>query len=99
VVNGQAIALITLEELTLAGLSAVDEVQSFELADPVNAGSLLFWHGDGMLHDDPGEQGTPIGMTIRDLDAGSVVRHFRDGFIPLEAEIPDDDAERLRRQG
>ena len=87
VVNSQAVALVTLDELTLAGLSAADEVQAFKLADQVKAGSLLFWHGDGMLHDDPGEQGTPVGMTMRDFEAGSVVRLFRDGFIPLDADF------------
>ncbi|MBR1149698.1 hypothetical protein [Bradyrhizobium sp. JYMT SZCCT0428] len=79
--------MVTLDELTLAGLSAADEVQTFKLADQVKAGSLLFWHSDGMLHDDPGEQGTPVGMTMRDLEAGSVVRLFRDGFIPLDADF------------
>jgi hypothetical protein len=87
VVNGHVVAMVTLEEMALAGLSAVDEVQAFELADPVKAGSLLFWHDDGMLHEDPGAEGTPVGMTMRDLEAGSVVRLFRDGFIPLDADL------------
>ncbi len=76
VVNGMVVAFITLDELALAGFSAADEVQTFELADQVKAGSLLFWHpGDAMLHAGDG-QGTPVGMTMRDLEAGSTVRLF-----------------------
>jgi hypothetical protein len=40
-----------------------------------------------MLHVDPGTEGTPIGMTLRDLEAGSFVRLFRDGFVPLDADL------------
>lgn len=87
VIDGKAVAVITLDELALAGFSAADEVQTFEVAEPVKAGSLLFWHqSDQLLHDDPGEEGTPVGMTMRDLEAGAVVRLFRDGFIPLDGE-------------
>lgn len=88
VVDGNAVALITLDELAIAGLSAADEVQTFEVAEPVKAGSLLFWHrSDQLLHDEPGAEGTPVGLTMRDLEAGAAVRLFRDGFIPLDAEF------------
>lgn len=87
VVGGTAIAYITLNELALVGFSAADDVQTFEVAEAVKAGSLLFWHqSDQLLHDDPGEAGTPVGLTMRDLEAGAAVRLFRDGFIPLDAE-------------
>ncbi len=89
VVDGMVVALITLDELALAGFSAADDVQAFELADQVKAGSLLFWHpGDGMLHDHAGDgQGTPVGMMMRDLEASSTVRLFRHGFVPLDEQF------------
>lgn len=88
VIDGKAVAMITLDELALAGLSAADEVQTFEVAEPVKAGSLLFWRrSDQLLHVEPGTEGTPVGMTMRDLEAGAAVRLFRDGFIPLDAEF------------
>jgi hypothetical protein len=57
------VALITLDELALARFSAADEVQTFELADQVKAGSLLFRHpADAMLHDHACDgQGRPFG--------------------------------------
>lgn len=67
VVAGRTVALLTIQELELAGLSPIHDVQSFELADEVKAGSILFWHrSDGMLHHDSGEDGTPIGATTKD---------------------------------
>ena len=105
VIDGRPVAMVTLDELALAGFSVADEVQTFRLADEVTAGSLLFWHkGDGMLHDHAGAgQGTPIGMTMRDLKVGTAVRLFRDSFIPLDAELkhpkPEDQPNPARAAG
>ena len=88
VVGGRAVALLTLEELALAGFSPTHDVQSFEVADEVKAGSILFLHrSDGMLHHDPGEGATPIGVTTRDLAPHSVVRPSFDGFILLDGQF------------
>jgi len=88
VVGGRAVALLTLEELALAGFSPTHDVQSFEVADEVKAGSILFLHrSDGMLHHDPGEGATPIGVTTRDLAPHSVIRPSFDGFILLDGQF------------
>jgi hypothetical protein len=88
VVGGRAAALLTLEELALAGFSSTHDVQSFEVADEVKAGSILFLHrSDGMLHHDPGEGATPIGVTASDLAPLSVIRPSFDGFILLEGQF------------
>jgi len=51
-------------------------------------GSILFLHrSDGMLHHDPGEGATPIGVTTRDLAPHSVVRPSCDGFILLDGQF------------
>ena len=87
-VGGRPVALVTVEELELAGFSPINDVQSFEVADEVKAGSVLFWHpNDGMLHHDPGEDGKPIGITTKDLAPCSVVRPWFDGFILLDGQF------------
>jgi hypothetical protein len=88
VVGGRAVALLTLDKLALAGFSPTHDVQSFEVADEVKAGSILFLHrSDGMLHHDPGEGATPIGVTTRDLAPHSVIRPSFDGFILLDGQF------------
>jgi hypothetical protein len=67
--------LLTLGELALVGFSPTHDVQPFEVADGVKTGSILFLHrSDGMLHHDPGEGATPIGVTTSDLAPHSVIR-------------------------
>ncbi len=94
VVGGKAVAMLTLQELALAGFSPTPDIQSFELAEEVKAGSILFWHpSDGMLQQDPGEDGTPIGVTTKDLAAHNVVRPSFDGFILLDGQFNLTEAE------
>ena len=92
-VGDRAVALLTLEELALAGFLPTHDVQTFEVAEEVKAGSILFWHpSDGMLHQDPGEGGTPIGVTTKDLAAHSAIRPSFDGFILLDGQFTLTDA-------
>ncbi len=86
VVGGRAVALLTLEELALAGFSPTHDVQFFD--DEVKAGSILFLHrNDGMLHHELGEGATPIGVTTWDLAPHSVVRPSLDGFVLLDGQF------------
>ena len=77
----------------IAGFLPTHDVQTFEVAEEVKAGSILFWHpSDGMLHQDPGEGGTPIGVTTKDLAAHSAIRPSFDGFILLDGQFTLTDA-------
>jgi hypothetical protein len=88
VVDGRPVALITVGELALAGFTAVEDVQTFEIAQDVRSGSILFWHpGDQKLHSLQGQDGIPIGVTTKDFPADSVVRMSSDGVIILDGEF------------
>ena len=94
VVENRPVALLTLDELSLAGFSPVHDVQAFEIADDVKAGSILFWHSaDKKLHHERGADGIPLGVTTRDLAAESVVRPSFDGFMMLDGEFNLTEAE------
>ena len=88
VIGGRAVAILTLQELSLAGFSPVQDTQCFEIAQDVQAGSILYWHASNRkLHHDQRDGGIPIGITTKDLAAGSVVRPSFDGFVMLEGEL------------
>lgn len=88
VIHGHPVALLTLEELSLAGFSPVHDVQAFEIADDVKAGSILFWHPeDTKLHPERGAAGLALGIATIGLAAGAVVRPSFDGFVMLEGDF------------
>lgn len=88
VIQSHPCALLTLEELSLAGFSPVHDVQAFEIADDARAGSILFWYPDDRkLHNERGAAGLPLGITTKGLAAGAVVRPSFDGFVMLEGDF------------
>ena len=88
VVENRPVALLTLDELSLAGFSPVHDVQAFEIAEDVKGGSILFWRpSDRKLHHESAAGDVPMGVTTKDLAAGSAVRPSFDGFVMLEGEF------------